>query len=92
MHQTRIQRLKFIAEIIQSASQPSLDDKKGHHSIGLTETKGITFDQIQHAVSNKFGTFIKERQLRKDIEFLRNEGYDGVPWDIKIKDTGSSVK
>ncbi len=92
MHQTRIERLKFIAEIIQSASQPSLDDKKGHHPIGLNETKGITFDQIQHAVSNKFGTFIKERQLRKDIEFLRNEGYDGVPWDIKIKDSRYFVK
>jgi hypothetical protein len=84
MQTSRIQRLKFIAELIQQASIPSPENKKGNKPKGANELIGITFKDIQDSVSNHF-ELINDRQLRNDIAILRNEGYDGIPLNIKIK-------
>ena len=85
MQTSRIQRLKFIAELIQQASIPSPENKKGNKPKGANELIGITLKEIQDSMSNQFGKLNKDRQLRKDIAILRNEGYDGIPLNIKIK-------
>ena len=51
----------------------------------------VTFDEIQSSVELKFGANIKERQLRKDIQFLRDEGIDGFPLKIKVKNGQYSI-